>query len=154
MGMHPGAFGTMRRHHVHEGVDLYCAEGTMVSVVERGTVVAIEHFTGARSNPPSPWWLDTKAVLVEGQSGVVLYGEVEPCPGLIVGAHLECGQVLGRVVRVLRHDKGRPVSMLHIELHTQGTRCSRPWSREREPPDSLRDPTLFLVAAAACNPEP
>lgn len=76
LGQHPGAFGVRRANHIHEGVDLYCPEGTPVSAVEDGLVVAVIDFTGENAEPPSPWWHNTKAVLVEGETGVVVYGEI------------------------------------------------------------------------------
>src|SRR6185369_11326283 len=79
---HPGAFAAVRAHHVHEGVDLYCPEGTCVTAVEAGEVVAIVAFTGPRAG--SPFWLDTDAVLVEGPTGVVVYGEL--APSVVLGA--------------------------------------------------------------------
>jgi hypothetical protein len=72
----PGRFGAVRKHDVHTGVDLYCAVSTKVVAVEAGEVVVIEPFTGP--DAASPWWLSTEAVLVEGASGVVVYGEVHP----------------------------------------------------------------------------
>ena len=72
---HPGAFGAVRKFDVHTGVDLYCKQGTPICAVEDGTVVEIEIFTGPRAE--SPWWNETLAILVEGKSGVVCYGEVD-----------------------------------------------------------------------------
>jgi len=141
---HPGAFGVERQHHFHEGVDLYCASGTPVKAVEAGTVVAIIPFTGPKAG--SDWWHDTDAVLVEGASGVVLYGEITP-GGIKVGDAVERGAVLGHVVQVLKTDKGRPMSMLHLEFHAAGTRDAYEWTAETGKPPSLRDPTPFLKAA-------
>ena len=149
-GPHPGAFGAWRRHHRHEGVDLYAAEGTEVRTVEEGRVVAIAPFTGTAEG--SPWWLDTQAVWVEGRSGVVLYGEVQPPHLLQVGVWLATGASVGTVLRVLRHAKGRPTSMLHLELHTRGTRTAFTWALNSERPDSLRDPTDFLLEADGSAP--
>ena len=143
---HPGAFGVKRKHHTHEGVDLYCPQGTPVCAVEPGEVVAIIPFTGPRAMPPSPWWHDTDAVLVEGASGVVVYGEIRPCVGLRVGEQLVRGDMLGHVVQVLTKDKGYPLAMLHLELHVPGTRYAFDWIDERPP--SLLDPTPFLFEAA------
>lgn len=141
---HPGAFGVERAHHVHEGVDLYCAEGTAVQAVEAGEIVAIIPFTGAMAN--SDWWRDTDAVLVEGRSGVVLYGEIS-LVGKRVGDILQRGETLGQVKQVLKTDKGRPMSMLHLELHVSGTRDAYEWTRAGGRPPSLLDPTPFLKAA-------
>lgn len=138
---HPGAFAVERKHHVHEGVDLYCPEGSPVFAVEDGVVVARSLFTG-----PSvglPWWLDTEVVLVEGESGVVAYGEIIPCVSL--GCAVEAGQQLGSVARVLRADKGRPTAMLHLELHARGTRVCKDWALGAPRPDTLLDPTPRLL---------
>jgi hypothetical protein len=88
----PGRFGAVRKHDVHTGVDLYCAVSAKVVAVEAGEVVAIEPFTGP--DAASPWWLSTEAVLVEGASGVVVYGEVHP--EVQVGDQLEAGDRGGR----------------------------------------------------------
>ena len=142
---HPGAFGFVRANHVHEGVDLYCPEGTPVRAVEDGTVVAIIPFTGPSAVPPSPWWHDTLAVLVEGASGVVVYGEVGLGTGVRVGTRLAEGETFAHVVQVLRKDKGRPTSMLHLELHVPDTRDAYEWTIEGGRPVSLLDPTSFLL---------
>jgi murein DD-endopeptidase MepM/ murein hydrolase activator NlpD len=144
---HPGAFGFVRANHVHEGVDLYCPEGTTVHAVEDGVVVAVIPFTGPSAEPPSPWWHDTLAVLVEGASGVVVYGEVDIGTGLRVGTRLAAGEAFAHVVRVLRRDKGRPASMLHLELHEPGTRDAYEWTQEGGRPESLLDPTTHLLFA-------
>ncbi len=138
---HPGAYGVTRKNHVHEGIDFYCPEGTRVMAVEAGIVVAILDFTGPKAE--SPWWHDTQAVLIEGDSGVVLYGEMAPV--VTVGQNVAAGDVLGHVVQVLREDKGRPMSMLHLELHTAGTRDCYEWVVGAASPPSLRDPTPFLL---------
>lgn len=150
---HPGAFGFERRHHVHEGVDLYCPEGTEVRAVEAGTVVAIAPFTGEAASPPSPWWRDTWSVMVEGASGVVNYGEVVPEPSLTVGAAVPAGALLGRVATVLTVDKGRPMAMLHLELYEHGVRDSTEWRLGEPRPERLLDPTQHLASCAAAPAE-
>jgi len=141
---HPGAFGVARKNHIHEGVDLYCAEGTPVQAVEAGTVVAIIPFTGPKAG--SDWWHDTEAVLIEGASGVVLYGEIIP-KDLSVGDTVSRGARLGHVKQVLKTDKGRPMSMLHLEFHAAGTRDAYEWTAAGGKPPSLQDPTPFLRTA-------
>lgn len=137
-----GAFGAVRRHDVHTGVDLYCPDGTPVVAIEDGLVVAVLPFTGPAAG--SPWWASTEAVLVEGDSGVWVYGEV--APAVLPGTDVRAGDGIGRVVRVLRHDKGLPTSMLHVERYAPGTR-DVVWWRHGEPiPDGLRDPTPGLSA--------
>ncbi len=139
---HPGGFAVPRRYHVHEGVDLYCPVGTRVTAVEDGTVVAILDFTGSKAIPPSPWWHDTQAVMVEGQSGVILYGEI--LTDLRIGNPIQAGDEIGRVIPVLKTDKGRPMSMLHLELHLPGTRDAVEWVSGGPRPPSLLDPTELL----------
>ena len=48
----PGRFGTVRKHEVHTGVDLYTYPGMPVLAVEAGVVVAIEKFTGLEAGSP------------------------------------------------------------------------------------------------------
>ncbi len=141
---HPGGYGVMRRHHCHEGVDFYCPDGTAVHAVEDGVVVRVMAFTGPKVD--SPWWHDTDAVLVEGASGVVLYGEISPA--VSEGQNIRAGDIVGHVVQVLREDKGRPMTMLHLELHTHGTRECYEWTVEGGKPPSLRDPTPYLLPLA------
>lgn len=138
-----GAFGALRRHDVHTGVDLYAEPGDAVFAVEAGVVVAIEEFTGARAG--SPWWHDTLAVLIEGPSGVVLYGEL--APAVAVGARVARGELVGRVLTVLKNNKGLPMTMLHLELYEQGTRTSVWWHHDEPKPSGLRDPSDSLRAA-------
>jgi murein DD-endopeptidase MepM/ murein hydrolase activator NlpD len=140
---HPGAFGVKRKNHTHEGVDLYCPQCTPVTAVEDGEVVAVVPFTGPHCN--MPWWLDTWAVLVEGPTGVVLYGEI--APHIKVGKQVKAGELIGIVLRVLRTDKGRPTSMLHLELRTPGSREWDGWYDVK--PASLLDPTPYLLDAQA-----
>jgi murein DD-endopeptidase MepM/ murein hydrolase activator NlpD len=121
-------------------VDLHCAEGTPVYAIEPGVVVAVEDFTGPKAG--FPWWLDTQAVLVEGASGVLLYGELRAA--VEVGAVVEAGARVGEVARVLRHDKGRPTSMLHFERYVTGTRASVVWALGEVQPACLLDPTELL----------
>jgi murein DD-endopeptidase MepM/ murein hydrolase activator NlpD len=131
----------MRKHDVHLGVDLYAPEGHPVVAMEDGEVVAVVDFTGPDAG--CDWWLPTRAVLVEGASGVLLYGEViEAVP---VGTRVTEGDVVGHVKRVLRHDKGRPTAMLHLELYTSGTRnCCELQERDIPFPDNILDPTPLL----------
>ena len=62
---HPGAFGVERRHHFHEGVDLYTEQGGPVFAVEAGVVVALTPFTGQALG--HTWWNDTDALFVHGE---------------------------------------------------------------------------------------
>lgn len=154
---HPGSFGFVRKMHIHEGVDLYVPQGTPVSTVEAGEVVAVLPFTGAHvekiGKPPSPWWLETYAILIEGDSGVVVYGEIG-FPALKVGTRVPAGEYAGNVTRVLATDKGRPTTMLHLELHRHGTRMWADWVKSRGEdifefrPTTLKDPTPHLMRTA------
>lgn len=38
---HLGAFSARRKFHNHEGVDIYCDDGTLVRAVEDGEIVVI-----------------------------------------------------------------------------------------------------------------
>lgn len=144
IGNHDGAFGFMRKHDVHTGVDLYCDNLAKVYAIECGTVVAILDFTGPKAD--SPWWNDTRAILIEGNSGVFVYGEVQEREGLKIGDNVECGDVLGEVVTVLQKDKGKPMTMLHLELYEHKFRDVVWWNLGKEKPEPLLDPTNILMS--------
>lgn len=71
-----GYFGAIRKYDIHTGIDIYCNSGCKVLAVESGVVKNVEIFTGPTAG--SPWWNETRAIWVEGESGVVVYGEVDP----------------------------------------------------------------------------
>lgn len=152
-----GSFGCKRSHDVHTGIDLYCEVGTEVIAMEDGRVISIEGFTGPHADDPSPWWNDTKAVLVQGESGVVVYGEISSL--VEVGQPVHRGDTLGTVLCVLVEFKGRPMTMLHIELLKPGAtetawwkqgvpRLANLWKPEDTRPDCLLDPYPYLMEAA------
>jgi hypothetical protein len=117
-----------------------------VQAVEAGKVVAILDFTGAKAD--SPWWRDTRAVMVENDQHVVLYGEIQEAPGLSVGTTVQAGDVIGEVVRVLRQDRGLPTTMLHLELYALGVHEPVWWRLAESQPAGLLDPTEWLQRAA------
>lgn len=136
----PASFGAKRKYDIHTGVDLYCDYKEKVFAIEDGIVVNIENFTGESAG--SPWWNETKSILVEGKSGVILYGEVEPL--VEVGDKIVEGQLIAKVLTVLKKNKGKnPINMLHIELYTHGTKNSVWWYDEK--PEQLMDITDLLL---------
>ena len=138
-----GAFGALRKHDIHTGVDLYTFEGAPVLALEDGVVVALEDFTGPQAQ--SPWWNATQAILIENDNGVILYGEIKILSSLSVGSLIKRGDTLGEVVPVLKKDKGKnPTSMLHLEYYDKGTRSSVWWHHNQEKPSHLRDPSCLL----------
>jgi murein DD-endopeptidase MepM/ murein hydrolase activator NlpD len=142
---HPGAFGIDRHKHVHTGVDLYAPYGCPVHAMEAGRVTHIEWFTGPSIN--MPWWNDTRAVYIEGETGVFNYGEIQEVPTLKVGDQVKTGDVIGYVVTVLRKYKGRPMSMLHVELYDHGYKDDwGEWKIGDPQPEHLKDPTPYLLA--------
>lgn len=145
IGDHPGAFGVLRKHHIHEGVDLYAHPGDPVFTMETGTVTLIEPFTGEQVG--SPWWRNTWAVHVEGLSGVLVYGEIIPNPHIFEGETVLRGSVLGHVTPVLLTDKGRPTTMLHLELHAHSSRGTFSWDLGQPQAEALLDPTPLLLEA-------
>ncbi len=145
LGSLPGAFGAVRRHHRHEGVDLYALDGDPVAAIEAARVALIAPFTGPEAG--SPWWEPTWALLAQDESGLWNYGEILPDPRLRVGDPLRPGDPVGRVRRVLRRDKGRPMSMLHLERYAPGASSwIGVWPREAERPALLLDPSARLLA--------
>lgn len=139
-----GSFGAVRKHHTHEGIDLYGNPKDEVYAAEDGIVVGIEWFTGEQSIPPSPWWHNTQALLVEGDSGVIVYGEISINTNIALGTKVKRGQVIGFLETVLKKDKGRPMTMLHLELYEKGTRHTGAWDHGNEKPKGLLDPTTYI----------
>ena len=138
-------FGAVRKHHIHEGVDIASWSPDAVFAVEPGVVRRIDWFTGPQAG--SPWWLPTKAVMVEGPTGLVVYGEISPRPELGIGVEVREGTCLGVTTRVLRKDKGLPTTMLHLELRAPGHTENFDWQLGTPKPDWLLDPTPHLIAA-------
>lgn len=138
-----GSFGAKRKYDRHTGIDLYCAEGTEVFAIESGTVTRIDQFTGEKVG--SPWWNDTFYVGICGISGYVLYGEIKPNPNLKPGARVNKGDLLGTVMKVLKKDKGRPMSMLHLELYSIPIMEPIEWKLNEPRERWLLDPTTLLV---------
>lgn len=135
-----GSFGALRRYDIHTGIDLYCENGDEVYSIEDGIISAIVDFTGPCAG--SPWWNDTKAVFVEGMSGAVLYGEIEPL--IKVGDKIQAGDLIGKVIQVLKKDKGKPLCMLHLECYTKGTTEPVWWYIGDTKPYNLQNP-WFLI---------
>lgn len=146
MGTHPGAFGVTRKHHIHEGVDIYTEEGAPVYSMCEGTVIGVYPFTGKLVNQPH--WADTFCVMVDTLYGVLNYGEILPAESIRVGSKLSRGDVIGNVIPVLLKDKGRPRHMLHMERYVTGTTQYVPaWELGTDKPAQLLDPTLLLMHA-------
>lgn len=151
---HVGAFGVMRRHDVHKGVDLYAPEGTEVLAVEDGVLCDVRPFTGKVAG--QPWWEDTWAVSVAGESGIVVYGEIDVPPFTTIepldeqrfyfrSKEIKRGDLICRVKRVLKKDKGRPRSMLHLVLHKHGVLSNGTWEFDQLKPPGLLNPTQLLL---------
>lgn len=145
-----GSFGHVRKHDVHTGIDLYTRYRAPVFAMEAGVVVSVEQFTGP---PESPWWLPTKALLIEGSTGSICYGEVDPRADVVVGLSVAAGEKIAEVVPVLPQGKERrdipdhSRFMLHLELYEHGTTCSVWWSKGDPQPQNLRDPMPILAQA-------
>jgi len=146
-----GRFAAVRKYDTHAGIDLYAPHGTEVYTVEQGTVVAIEYFTGPSVG--MPWWNDTRVILVEGKSGVVVYGEIQEHEWIKVGMKLSASQRIGTVLTVLKKDKDLPMSMLHLELHRhfELSHVWHSWELNETKPEYLLDPTDKLFPDELTN---
>jgi len=141
---HPGSFGARRRYDVHTGVDLYCPHGTEVFAMEDGVVVDIDWFTGPKAG--FPWWNNTRAVMVAGDTGHIVYGEIQEREGLNVGDKVKAGDFVGTVLTVLKEDKGKPMSMLHVELMKNTEHHHLVWHLDQPKHEALLDPTPMLLS--------
>jgi len=145
-GEHPGAFGVKRKHHIHEGVDLYASKTVPVYAINSGVIVAIYQFTGEAVG--MPWWEDTWAMAVADDDGIWVYGEVQMPHVRKVGDTVQAGHYIAQLKQVLKVDKGRPMTMLHIE---RWKKYSAPhtflWQLDQPQPDFLLDPTPLLLEA-------
>jgi hypothetical protein len=142
---HPGAFGVPRHQHVHTGVDLYAPLGCPVHAMEDGKILSIAPFTGPSIK--MDWWNDTQAVYIDGEHGVFCYGEIQPLPTMQIGKRVKAGDVIGYVLSVLKKYKGRPMSMLHVELYDHGyTDVWGEWKIGAPKPTHLHDPTFCLAS--------
>ena len=147
----PGAFGALRKHDRHEGVDIYCKYGSEVHAVEDGEVVDSYQYTGEKAD--CGWWQDTWCIKVKGHSGVVTYGElIMPDAEHVypaVGTKVKQGDVLGNVGTVLKEGKLRldirnhNTSMLHMELRTESCHLDG-WQLGGDRDKRLLDPTPYL----------
>lgn len=149
-------FGAVRKYDVHTGIDIFAEKGTIVTSPFDGEVVKIGNFTGMDAEPtPSPWWNDTQYVIVKHLIPVfyahgefidiyVLYGEINVNPELFVGQQIKEDEVLGTVVQVLKHNKGLPTSMLHVEMYNECPSTPAIWHLNDQKPPNLQDPQDFL----------
>lgn len=108
-----GRFGAIRKYDIHTGLDLYCEDGDSFYAFEDGEIINIFNFTGDLAE--SPWWENTKGILIRSDKFSLLYGEVET--ELNIGDFVKKGDRIGSVKRVLKEDKGLPMCMLHIEAY-------------------------------------
>jgi len=162
---HPGAYGAVRLHDIHSGVDLYTRENAPVFAMADGEVVAYEQFTGP---PRFPWWKTTHALIVKNNvKGIrreddpqymqyICYGEI--VSWLQPGDKVWNGAEIGKVVPVLQADKlrkdipGHSTSMLHLEMYDDTYDVSKNywdvWGfSDTEPSSSLEiNPAINIIS--------
>ena len=138
---HEGSFGIERKHDIHTGIDIYCQNGDLVYSIEDGTIIDIVQFTGFDE---SPWWNDTYAMVIKSNDNnhIWLYGELKE-PNLIIGEKVFKGSIIGQVETVLKKNKNKPMTMLHIELYST---YSKPviWNLNTPCPKGLENPTHLI----------
>lgn len=134
-------FAAKRKHDYHTGVDLFCEENDEVYSMYDGIVTSVIEFTGYSE---SPWWNDTLAVMIyhpEIQK-TFLYGEI--LTKIKVGRTVKAGQEIGRVKTVLKKDKGKPMTMLHMECYKGLQNNAVWWYHDKKCPNNLEDITKYL----------
>lgn len=139
-----GDFAFRRSFYYHPGIDIYCDLGQEVQAIEDGEVVHIENFTGPDADPPSPWWMETWSILIEGNSGSLGYCEIKPLPHIKIGLKVKEGDLIATVVPVLKRNKGNGTTMLHFEQYMHGTRHHVTWFLDTHKPLELLNPRTLL----------
>ncbi len=140
-------FKAARGSRNHAGIDLYANEGDVVVSPESGVIVADQNFL--QSIPGED------AMLIQGDSGTtILLGEIVAESmttefGLKEGSRVDRGQPVAIVAKT---SKGS--HMLHFETYVAGTKRNRSWKKGQKPPESLRDPTAYLLRARATKGQP
>lgn len=151
----PGSFGFKRTFEIHNGLDVYCRDGSNVFAVEDGEVIKITQFTG--KDVGSPWWEETWAIYVKGQSGVVCYGEMNKQFNFVVGDGVRVGDSLGCIHHVLPESKIRRDirnhnnAMLHIQLFSEYFTEDIPFEVKSGVKNTLLDPTPYMQNASFEN---
>lgn len=140
----PGRFGAVRKHDVHTGIDLYCKDGEPVYAIEDGVIKNHGRFTGASLG--FPWWNETDCICIQGDYGIILYGELTINTRIFRDKNtVKEGELLGWIKQVLKVDKGRPMSMLHIELYNKNYIDKWvEWTLGQDRPVGLEDITPVL----------
>ena len=144
--LHYGSYLAKRKFDTHTGVDLYTPVGSRVYAIENGEIVKIRYFTGPEAG--CDHWNTTWAIDIEGYSGVICYGEIKPIRFLKEGQFVKKGQIIGRVLQVLKKDKGKAMSMLHLAIHHHGWQYLYKDQQDPEKEhfyDLQLDPTLLLI---------
>lgn len=134
-------FGAVRKYDIHTGVDLFCDEGEPVFSMYHGWVTNVIKFTGFAE---SPWWNNTHAVLIYHPEidKTFLYGELAHT--VYTGQRVNAGQCIGNVKTVLKHDKGLPMTMLHMECYSGKWHDAVWWHHDEEKPEGLEDIMPYL----------
>lgn len=134
------AFGALRKHDIHTGIDLFCDVGQEIHAMEDGVVINVVPFTGEHAG--SPWWNNTNAVMILGKSGVILYGEIKTT--------LKKNDIVtGRPLSFLRTLTTVPIisfslTMLHLELYDKDVTEPVWWFTHSKIPNGLRDPIILF----------
>jgi hypothetical protein len=150
---HPGAFGDVRLRHIHEGVDLYTLPDTPIYAIEDGLIVGVTPLSGGATR--NAYWHDMEAVLVQGKSGLLVYGELAPLKGLAPAQKVKAGELLGHIYpkgyhykNTNRKDEDEDHRFFHLELHHPEIRLPTKWLVDQPKPETLHDPTPFLMEIA------
>lgn len=151
---HSGAFGDVRARHNHEGIDIYAPPDTPVFAVEDGLIVGVTPLAGAETR--GGYWHDMEAVLVQSKSGLAVYCEIAPSKTLAPAMRVKAGDQLGNIYPkgYYYKNKNRPDEIeehrffLHLELHHPDVRLPTKWLVNEPKPETLYDPTQFLMPIA------
>ena len=142
---HPCGFGSSRKGGFNTGIDLVCEPHQEVVAVESGRVLAITNFSAKQ---PQPWINMTRVVLIEGESGVIAYGNIKEVPGLAAGEYIDAGELIGTVMPIYKNKKNKSTK-LKLEWYTRGTKKRGAWLPCKPKPSNMLDPTPMLLPLIA-----
>jgi len=126
------SFGAVKKENIHTGIKLHCAD-RFIYTIESGKIINILPYFKTSGNNK------LYSVMIEGESGVFLYGGIRPSRYLKIGNYVDRQHYIGEAL--LHHNSKL---MLHLELYKYGTVEPVQWLTTENKPSNLLDPTNII----------